>query len=691
MKHLAFIDTIRALAVVTVVLYHLCKPLVPNGFLGVDVFFVISGFIVSYAVSNRNYSSFVGFLSDFYARRFLRILPALLICLLVTAILTAIFVPEAWLSSSIDRTGFFAIFGLSNIYLSQGTDYFSPVTDFNPFTHTWSLGVEEQFYFIFPILFSFWALKYGSKYLSVALYALALISSLIFYIVIYNSRPLTAFYMVHARFWELAAGVLCFQTAQILKSRPIFIPFSIDRIKTIVSSIALVVLTASFYVEIDPTYGWMNNLIAVSATVLLILSMYRVNLSKTYYLYSLEARPIRFFGRISYSLYLWHWPVFVLARWTFGLETPPQQIFALLIALAASLLSYYFIEEPLRNAKSIHTAPRYVIISTGLIAILGTYLISDALRLNKPAISASVVEMNRSDWIPAPDLSTYKDTSECSVAAKELDYGIAFERTNCGAGTVKNKVFALGDSHTGAFIPLLKRFTLQTGIQSIVIATAGCPALSLEWPRDNAASCIDAVQNGFNSVYRMARSGDVVFLTSLRLPRLAEQFYRFSDEAVSEQIFSDRAIADRNRSIDQAISLLSPLSEMGVHIVFEEPKPIFRSPPFRCSDWFNQRNPSCNDGLSIERQVIEHMRTPIIDAMRKVQERIPLVKLWDPLPILCPGDVCETTHNGRPLYFDADHVSDYASFLLRDSFVNFIITTLDEADLLTAKEANSFN
>ncbi|WP_266030166.1 acyltransferase family protein [Brucella intermedia] len=687
MNYLNFLDGIRAIAVSAVVLYHLSNSFIPNGFLGVDVFFVVSGFIVSYAVANRKYSSFLGFISDFYARRFLRILPALLTCLLITALLTAIFIPEAWLSSSIETTGIFAIFGISNFFLSRGADYFSPVTEYNPFTHTWSLGVEEQFYFVFPIIFSFWALGYINKYISTVLYIVALAVSLAIYTHTYNSLPLISFYMVYTRFWELAAGVVCFQIIDVTRGNFNSPDANISSSRAVVASTAIGLLVVSLYAKFDPAYGWINNILAVVATVSLIASLFRQDLSRSFQLQILESGPVRLIGRISYSLYLWHWPVFVLARWTFGLDTPLQMTIALVIAVAAAFASYHFVEKPIRNARWAHITSPLVLISLGFVALFGTYLISGMLHTSKPSISASVVEANRKDWIPAHDVNAYKDTSECSIAASALDYGVSFRRNGCKAESVQKKVFALGDSHTGAYIPLFKRFTLQTGIETVVITTAGCPALSMQWSRDNSADCLNAVQKGFSAITREANKGDVVFLASLRLPRLAEQFSRFSDASAIEQVFGEHAKVERSRSIDQAVALLRPLSERGIKVVFEEPKPIFRSPPFRCSDWFNRSNPACKDGISIERHFIESLRKPTIDALKVVQKRLAGVKLWDPLPVLCPDKICETTRNGRPLYFDADHLSDYANFLVKDSFIGMILSTMNEENGLVEKGA----
>ena len=151
------IDGLRAVAVLSVLLFHL-NDMVPAGFIGVDVFFVISGFVVANAASSLPVVSLGGFMASFYARRLLRIVPALVACLVVSMTLATLFIPGGgWLSGTNTRTGMAAFFGFSNIVLSlTAGDYWSPRAEFNPFTHTWSLGVEEQFYLLSPFLLYAW-------------------------------------------------------------------------------------------------------------------------------------------------------------------------------------------------------------------------------------------------------------------------------------------------------------------------------------------------------------------------------------------------------------------------------------------------------------------------------------------------------------------------------------------------------
>ena len=144
------IDGLRAFAVITVIINHFNKDILPGGYLGVDIFFVISGFVITSSLYQRPSKNFKDFISGFYERRIKRLVPALSVFVLITSIAICLFNPATELSL---KTGLTSLFGLSNLYLlKQSTDYFAQSTELNVFTHTWSLGVEEQFYILFPFL-----------------------------------------------------------------------------------------------------------------------------------------------------------------------------------------------------------------------------------------------------------------------------------------------------------------------------------------------------------------------------------------------------------------------------------------------------------------------------------------------------------------------------------------------------------
>jgi peptidoglycan/LPS O-acetylase OafA/YrhL len=207
------IDGLRALAVVSVILYHMNQSWLPGGFVGVDVFFVISGYVVTRSIQSREWRNAAQFFATFFARRIARIYPALVLCLVVTAALHCLFVPKAWLNDTAAKAGVAAFFGLSNIALVFFDDgYFSPRSEFNPFTHTWSLGVEEQFYLLFA--FVWWVFHKNYKLLAGFL-LVSVLASFWWCSDVSASSPSKAYYLLPSRWWELSAGALLAQFHQL--------------------------------------------------------------------------------------------------------------------------------------------------------------------------------------------------------------------------------------------------------------------------------------------------------------------------------------------------------------------------------------------------------------------------------------------------------------------------------------------
>jgi peptidoglycan/LPS O-acetylase OafA/YrhL len=206
------VDGLRAIAIIAVFIFHLQSSWLPGGLAGVDIFFVISGFVVTRSMMSRSHAGFAAMMTDFYARRFQRIMPPLVVMLLATSLAYCLFVPDAWLSGTIKITGRAAFLGLSNIVLGNNSDtYFSPGTALNPFTHTWSLGVEEQFYLLFPFLFAGWRWTVTAappRHTGTwAIFAIAVFSLLACTALAFHDK-LLAFYSIASRFWELGTGML---------------------------------------------------------------------------------------------------------------------------------------------------------------------------------------------------------------------------------------------------------------------------------------------------------------------------------------------------------------------------------------------------------------------------------------------------------------------------------------------------
>lgn len=375
------IDGLRAFAVIAVIINHFDKDLLPSGYLGVDIFFVISGYVITSSLSGRESKSFVDFLLGFYERRIKRLVPALVVLVLVTSLLICLFNPEPRASLT---TGVTSLFGFSNLYLfKESTDYFAPSTEFNPFTHTWSLGVEEQFYLLFPFLIWFSGFgrqaQNGARNLFLWIGALT-VASLTGFIYLYQSNQPAAYFLMPLRFWEMAAGCLVLVGFQ----KRAQIEQALERMPPIL------VLTAIVGVMFMPTS------FAATATVLIVvLSVFLLACLKsgTAAFAALTNRSIVYLGQLSYSLYLWHWVVLSIARWTIGV-TPWSTPFLVVAVVAISIVSYQFIEFPLRRChwfsarwKSISSALAFLTLAAATVLLLAKNGASQALYLGKASNS----------------------------------------------------------------------------------------------------------------------------------------------------------------------------------------------------------------------------------------------------------------------------------------------------------------
>ncbi|MFM2277551.1 MAG: hypothetical protein RIT12_947, partial [Actinomycetota bacterium] len=247
-KHFVGIDSLRALAVWVVIIYHLKAEFMPGGFVGVDIFFAISGFVITKSLLERQPKSVFRFFTGFYRRRFIRIAPALFFYLVTVSILVSYFIPKASLSAGIYETARWAIFGGSNIQLVLGNDgYFAERMDYSPFIQTWSLGVEEQFYLIWPIVLVLFVVSVTKFKKLMSRLAIALISVLTILSMFISADqstndPINAFYMLPSRFWELAAGGLlyiAFRRFKGLANLPVYVNQIIFAVGVVLIAISL--------------------------------------------------------------------------------------------------------------------------------------------------------------------------------------------------------------------------------------------------------------------------------------------------------------------------------------------------------------------------------------------------------------------------------------------------------------------
>jgi peptidoglycan/LPS O-acetylase OafA/YrhL len=650
------VDGLRAVAILSVLVYHLRPALLPGGFTGVDIFFVISGFVVTASLVHLRFESLGQLIAYFYARRIVRIVPALVAMLLGAASATILFIPPSPFLAEAEATALAASVGASNILLAiRDSGYFDPRQELNPFLHTWTLGVEEQFYLLFPFLFFFCrrALDDSRDTRRGVVTVLVLTAlSLALAIGFPNSSELT-FYLMPFRFWELGCGMLLCLT--IGWWRPYVVALH-PRSAFLASAGAVMALAATFSVPAAAPFPLIHLVPAVAATAALIALVCGRRDSVCYI--ALADRRMVYIGQISYSLYLWHWPVFVLFRWTIGLEGVLHAGLAVVTAFACAILSYILIEQPVRHRAKRVSPSRHPILAAGAMAVLACAGATWSLYSVAPQLSLSAFASTEEPFSVPPGC-------EVRRSERELASATAISWTPlCARSARSQKLVVVGDSHANTYRVSLPRLAAETGMTVELYPGPGCGLPSLTIPHSRRRWCRDFYGAVEGTLSRTLSPGDTLLMVSLHVPRI---------DRASPSSEGLEKLADRNAAWTEARALLMRLSGTGARIILQAPTPVFRSPPFRCLDWFNRRNPVCAGGFDIDREASLTLRRPALTSMQRLSVTIPNVEIWDPFPILCPRDPCSAVRRGEPLFKDADHVGRQGHLLLYPHLLQLVM------------------
>ena len=641
----AEIDGLRAIAVLSVLAFHYGAPL-PGGFTGVDVFFVISGFLITQILAAEIAAGTFSVLG-FYDRRMRRILPALLTMLaLVLLAGRSLLMPGDYATLATSTAG--AAFGVSNFYFLNHTGYFDRAADFQPLLHTWSLAVEEQFYVVWPLLL-LGLTRIGSRFALAATLALAVAIGCAASIAYFGVEPKSAFYMALPRAWELGLGALL-----------AFLPALPRRIGELATMAGLVLVATGFYLISPEHFPGAPALLPCLGAALVVWPCARPTLSGR--LLGLLA-PI---GLISYSLYLWHWPIWVLFRAYLG-NRMPDHTQAIVIAAASIIIStasYRYVEQPFRKRR--WSAPRTV--ATGFAAIMTLFCAAmyiesaDGLPQRIPPAGLAMRSLAVMwDW-------PCKEVAIDTIPGGYCVFGAPWK-------TAKHKTLIWGDSHAQHFAPVVD--AINGDSERSFLVYAGCspalgnghdifPAGAPQYPDYCRRLHANAVK-----LLREEAAIDQVILTSSWIelpPRMdGKDDPTAGVEAIRgalTKMINETAMPERRFILIGTVPELPPSVVECAHQLHST---LLRAP--------------CSATIQPADERVIRQKTDAIDAMLvEIAGKIPSVSAVIPAERLCRNDTCDVTMDGEFLWRDKGHIRRNLNLQTRRDFAERIGLTAALAD-----------
>lgn len=630
----ADIDGLRAISALSIIAFHLGFSRFSGGFVGVDIFFVISGYlIIPRIVDGLETGKFS--LADFYERRIRRIIPALLL-ILVFSTVVGFFILGPREYSEFSSSALSALVFSANIFFNDRSDYFADVSHQKPLLHMWSLGVEEQFYIVIPlILMGLWALRKVSPSKAVLIITIA---SFIYNLIFLRINETHTFYLPMSRFWELGVGgIVAIYGSSLGWGR-------IGALTSGIFGVALILLSI-FVIDDTTAYPGEIALIPVAGAALLILCGHlHVNWLSQF----LGILPFRYIGRLSYSLYLIHWPVIVFVR--LYLSRPlelPEQVAILVFSFVWAALSWHLVENRILSKNGIPFKFVFVGLSVPLVlcvAVLGYINQTNGLPERMSDRSLAVLQ----------DIEQIKRDGKI-LCDNEFSLGDdRFEKFKiCEFGPENGKkVLFFGDSHAGMIV---RAHYVLEGDKGARILTAGmpdCPPIIsvVTTRRKNRELCPAFVNLVID--YVKEHQIDTVVLAS-RWANLASDVRSPGDGGRSHTIFDLKA---NNQKISLEAALLRTVDELdkiGVKVIVVGPVPeiAFHVPDTLVRTWSGIGNLPI-----VQREEFDLRQTKVIDALTRLKNNSKAEVIF-PHDYLCDDVVCHVTKNNRTLYLDDDHLS----------------------------------
>jgi peptidoglycan/LPS O-acetylase OafA/YrhL len=630
------INGLRAWAVIAVILFHFGVPGFSGGFVGVDIFFVISGFLMTGIIYKGLMEDSFSIL-DFYLARAKRIIPALLALCLVLLTLGWKFLPAIEYAQLGEHVFGSATF-LSNIFFWQEAGYFDSASHDKWLLHTWSLSVEMQFYIILPlVLLAIWKVS-PKKNTLIAIYIFVIFTSLALSTFAVNWKPSAAFYLLPTRAWEMLAGGLVFLLQKQLTKNTTHL-----KIYELLGFICIITSIVLFNSQtLWP--GW-KALLPTLGTCLVIIGNQSHSILSTTKLHTV-------IGKWSYSLYLWHWPLVVALAGE--ASNPKWMTLGLIVTVLLGWISYQLIESYSAKRLSALTTPsliKVIFVSIAMISFFGFLL---KILNGKPGRVDSVAEN-----ISQEKNNIHPRRNEC--------YG---NKTNtkpeCHYGGSNITAMVIGDSHAAAIIGALEASLPRESDGFIAWTYSSCPTL-LDVGRKGSKHCREFNNNAFARSQRLPEGVPIIIvnrytdyiLGANELPPHPQQdFLTFPSQNGS---YNEKYKREMKKTLckfakKNPVYMLKPIPEMGVNV------------PLQMARKYLLKN---DTSITISKKEYLLRHEIALQAQNETVEKCGITIL-DPLQYLCDETQCYSSIKGQPIYYDDDHLSQRGALLLTPLFKNIL-------------------
>lgn len=628
----ADIDGLRAIAVISVIAFHLSRSVLPGGYLGVDIFFVLSGYLITLILWREAVKGQFSIMR-FYERRIRRIMPALLLLLFFATVAAVVLLLPADLigyGKSVLATLTF----VANIYFWRDTDYFSRAAEAKPLLHVWSLGVEEQFYIAFPLLIAVFARFWPRATLpAIAILTLASLAANVLALRIGGASP--AFFLLPTRAWELGGGALI---ALLPRDRA---PYGLAAgILGAAGSVAVLVGIAS------PVQWFGSVPVALPAVFGTMLLIFAGQDKQSPINRMLAIRPLVFVGLISYSLYLWHWPVIVFSQYYLVRDLHPGEMVVANVAMTScAVLSWRYVERPFRS-KSIPARSVCTAAGSGaamLAAVAGALIWSNGLPSRMSGEAAAINAAVGTNYrCPVPNYIRMGQSRACVLNLPSRNPADA-------------NVVLLGNSHAQMYAPLWETILTERELAGLLVPANGClPTVSVNISR----SCIGVASSNLAEIGNLSNVETIILGLTWAHDGLVDAAGKKIDNRDGVELA--RGLDDligRLRGFGKNVVLVGPIAYPG----WDMPSELSRSLAFGRP----LEKPTYLPAEEFQRQygaALQHFET---------RDNIGFAR---PDKALCDTSRCNYVLEGRSMFADASHIAQAELFRFRSIFAEALAT-----------------